>query len=135
MEPRNSTKNSPGLLTTLQNTSLSVSPKLSQSQNHIATDGQSVSIGVEPHLGLMTRYLLLFDNYGIILWGALSDERTGLSFVYAAGLCQRSLFRVRVPWDSRPYFTISDLSQSRLSYNRYPLYKLHTDHIENIFHS
>jgi hypothetical protein len=43
------------------------------------------------------------------LWGALSDERTGLSCVYAAGPCQRSLFRVRVPWDSRPYFTVSDL--------------------------
>jgi hypothetical protein len=26
------------------------------SQSHIATDGQSVSLGVKPHLGLMTRY-------------------------------------------------------------------------------
>jgi hypothetical protein len=41
-------------------------------------------------------------------WGALS-ERTGLSFVCAAGPCQRSLSRVRVPWDLRPYFTVSDL--------------------------
>jgi hypothetical protein len=32
------------------------------------------------------------------LWGALSDERMGLSFVYAAGPRQRSLSRVRVPW-------------------------------------
>jgi hypothetical protein len=38
----------------------------SQSQSHIATDGQSVSLGVEPHLGLMTRYLLLFDSYGLV---------------------------------------------------------------------
>jgi hypothetical protein len=30
-------------------------------------------------------------------WGALSDERTGLSFVYAAGPCQRGLSRVRIP--------------------------------------
>jgi hypothetical protein len=36
-----------------------------QSQSHIATDGQSVSLGVEPHLRLRTRYLLLFDNYGL----------------------------------------------------------------------
>jgi hypothetical protein len=57
----------------------------------------------------MTRYLLLFDSYGLILWGALSDERTGLSFVYAAGPRQRSLSRVRVPWISRPYFTVSVL--------------------------
>jgi hypothetical protein len=43
------------------------------------------------------------------LWGALSDERTGLSFVYVAGPCHCSISRVRVPWDSRPYFTVSDL--------------------------
>jgi hypothetical protein len=45
----------------------------------------------------------------LFLWDALSDERTGLSFVYAAGSSQRSLSRVRVPWYSRPYFTVSDL--------------------------
>jgi hypothetical protein len=48
------------------------------------TVSQSVSLGVEPHLGLMTKYLVLFDSYGLVfffLWGALSDERTGLSFV------------------------------------------------------
>jgi hypothetical protein len=73
------------------------------------TVSQSVSLGVEPHLGLMTRYLLLFDSYGLVLRGALSDERTGLSFVYAAGPRQRSLSRVRVPWDSRPHFIVSDL--------------------------
>jgi hypothetical protein len=30
---------------------------------------QSVSLGVEPHLGLMIRYLLLFDNYGLVFLG------------------------------------------------------------------
>jgi hypothetical protein len=30
---------------------------------------QSVSLGVEPHLGLMTRYLLLFDSYGLVFVG------------------------------------------------------------------
>jgi hypothetical protein len=34
----------------------------------------------------MTRYLLLFDSYSLLLWGTLSDERMVLSFVYAAGL-------------------------------------------------
>jgi hypothetical protein len=43
----------------------------------------------------------------LFLWGALSDERTGLSFVYAAGPRQRSLSRVRVPWISRPYILLS----------------------------
>jgi hypothetical protein len=32
--------------------------------------------------------------------GVLSDEKTGLSFVYAAGTRQRSLSWVRVPFDS-----------------------------------
>jgi hypothetical protein len=36
------------------------------------------------------------DSYGL----ALSDERTGLSFVYAAGPRQRCLSRIRVPWDA-----------------------------------
>jgi hypothetical protein len=45
----------------------------------------------------------------LFLWGALSDERSGLSFVYAAGSYQRSLSRVRVPWDFKPYFTVSHL--------------------------
>jgi hypothetical protein len=56
----------------------------------------------------MTRYLLMFDSYGLVLWGALSDERTGLSFIYAAGPRQRSFSRVRVAWGSLPYFTVSD---------------------------
>jgi hypothetical protein len=30
---------------------------VNSSQSHIATGGQSFSLGVEPHLGLMTRYL------------------------------------------------------------------------------
>jgi hypothetical protein len=42
-------------------------------------------------------------------WGALSDERAGLSFIYAVGPRQRRLSRVRVPWDSWPYFTVSVL--------------------------
>jgi hypothetical protein len=33
------------------------------------TVSQSVSLIVEPHLGLMTRYLLLFDSYGLVFLG------------------------------------------------------------------
>jgi hypothetical protein len=60
-----------------------------QSQSYIATGGQSVSLGVELHYSLTVTVFFL--------WGALSDERTGMSFVYAAGPRQRSLSRVRVP--------------------------------------
>jgi hypothetical protein len=41
------------------------------------------------------------------MWGALSDERTGLSFTISAGPRQRSHFWVRVPRESWPYFTVS----------------------------
>jgi hypothetical protein len=37
---------------------------------------------------------------GLLMWGALSDERKGLSFTVAAGRRQPSHSRVRVPWDS-----------------------------------
>jgi hypothetical protein len=33
------------------------------------TVGQSISLGVEPHLGLMTRYLLLFESYCLVFVG------------------------------------------------------------------
>jgi hypothetical protein len=61
------------------------------------TVSQSVSLGAELHLGLMTSFLILIYSYCLVFWGALSDERTGLSFVYAAGARQRSLSRVGVP--------------------------------------
>jgi hypothetical protein len=41
----------------------------------------------------------------LFLWGALSDERSGLSFVCAAGPCQRNLSLVsdlRLPFSSPP---------------------------------
>jgi hypothetical protein len=51
---------------------------------------------------------------GLLIWGALSDGRTDLSFTIAAGPHHRSHSRVRFPWDSRPYFTVSD---SRLPFS------------------
>jgi hypothetical protein len=50
---------SPELEPILDNSTQTVSLRL--------TVSQSVSFGVEPHLGLMTRYLLLFDSYGLVL--------------------------------------------------------------------
>jgi hypothetical protein len=51
------------------------------------------------------------------MWGALSDERTSLSFTISAGPRQRSHSRVRVPCYSRPYFTVPD---SRLPFSPPP---------------
>jgi hypothetical protein len=60
-----------------------------------------------PRLGSNIRFLLL-PVASLLIWGALSDERTGLRFAIAAGPRQRSHSRVRVPRDSCPYFTVSD---------------------------
>jgi hypothetical protein len=70
----------------------------SESESYVTTDGQSASLSwyKAPIRGLRPD----FFPFGIrvtvtflIPWGALSDERTGLSFVCAAGPCQRSLSR------------------------------------------
>jgi hypothetical protein len=73
------------------------------------TVSQSVSLDVEPICGSWPDIYYFLTVTVLFLWGALSDERTDLSFVYAAGARQRSLSRVRVSWDSWPYFAVSDL--------------------------
>jgi hypothetical protein len=70
----------------------------SESESYVTTDGQSASLswnkapiwGLRPDLYCLT-------VAGFLIWGALSEERTGLSFTIAVGPCQRSHFRVRVP--------------------------------------
>jgi hypothetical protein len=44
---------------------------LSQTRHLINVEGQvpHIYICLEPHLGLMIRYLLLFDNYGLVFVG------------------------------------------------------------------
>jgi hypothetical protein len=73
--------------------------------------GQSVLMW-STHLGLTTRFLLLSDSCRFVDMGHLSDKRMGLPLTIAADLHQRSHSWFRVPWDSWPYFTVSD---SRLS--------------------
>jgi hypothetical protein len=84
---------------------------LGQSQSYITTDGQpaSLSRNKAPIWGLRPDLYYFLTVAGLLAWGALSDERTGLPFAIAAGPCQRSHSRVRVPWDSLPYFAVSDL--------------------------
>jgi hypothetical protein len=54
----------------------------SQRQRYITTDSQSASLGVEPNLGLLTRDIDIFFKVTVLSFGgALSDERSGLSFV------------------------------------------------------
>jgi hypothetical protein len=80
----------------------------SESESYITTDGQSASLSWSKALVWSLRPdLYYFQTFaGLLRWGALSDDRTGLPFTIAAGPGQRSHFRVRVPWDSLPYFTV-----------------------------
>jgi hypothetical protein len=83
----------------------------SQSQSYITTDDQSASLSwcLAPIWGLRPDFYYCQTFAGLLMRGALSDERTGLPFAIAAGPRQRSYSRIRVRWDSQPYFTVSDL--------------------------
>jgi hypothetical protein len=67
-----------------------------------------------PIWGLRSHFYYCQTVAGLSIWGAVSEENTGLSFTDAARPRQRSHSRVPVPWDSRSYFTVSDF---RLSYD------------------
>jgi hypothetical protein len=71
----------------------------SQSRSYITTDGQpaSLSWNKAPIWGLQPDLDYCLTVVGLLIWGALSDERTGLSFAISTGPRQRSRFRVRVP--------------------------------------
>jgi hypothetical protein len=95
------------------------------------TASQSVSICVEPPSGAHDQIFVTVWHLRILfLWGALSDERQCLSFVYAAGPCQRSLSRVRDPWYSNhillsqiwdfPFRRLLRLAGSRWRYSTPP---------------
>jgi hypothetical protein len=81
-----------------------------ESESYVTTDGQSASLSWNkaPIWGLRPVFYYCQTVAGLLLWGAFSDERTDLSFPMAAGPLQSSHSRVRVQWDSRQYFTVSD---------------------------
>jgi hypothetical protein len=83
---------------------------LRQSQCHVTTHGESVSLSWYKATiwGLRPDFYFCQTVSGLLMWGALSDEKTGMSFTIAAGPRQRGHYEVRVPQDSWPYFTASD---------------------------
>jgi hypothetical protein len=93
---------------------------LSLTESYVTTDGQSASLSWNkpPMWGLRPDFCYCQTVAVLLIWGALSNEMTGLSFTIAAGPCQCSYSRVRVPWDSRPYFTASN---SRLPFSPPPM--------------
>jgi hypothetical protein len=81
----------------------------SQSQSHIATDDPSVSLGVEPHLGLMTRYLLLFDSYGVVFCGAPSLTRGRVCLLYMLLVLASAVFLGSKSLGTRDHILLSQI--------------------------
>jgi hypothetical protein len=88
-----------------------------ESESYVTTDGQSASLSWNKASiwGLRPDFYYCQTVAGLLIWGGVSDERACLSYTIAAGPRQRSHCQVRVPWDTRPYFTVSDL---RLPFRR-----------------
>jgi hypothetical protein len=80
-------------------------------ESYITTDGPSASLSWNkaPIWDLWPDFYYCQTVAGLLIWGALSDARTGLSFIITAGPRQLSHSRVRVPWDSRQYFSVSEI--------------------------
>jgi hypothetical protein len=77
------------------------------------TVGRPVCLGVKHPSGAYDQIFITVRQLRLLMWGAVSDERTGLLFTIAAGPRQRSHSRVRSPGDS--YYIL--LSQIRDSLN------------------
>jgi hypothetical protein len=93
---------------------------------------QSVSLVSSPIWGSWPDIYYSLTVTVLFLWGALSDDRTVLSFICSAGSCQRSLPRVRFPWDSCLRFETSQFIASYDSQGHVGgiLPRLHTGGIE-----
>jgi hypothetical protein len=65
----------------------------SQTQSHIANDGQSLSRSLrQTHQGLMTRYLLLFDSFGLVFVGRPLWREDGYFFCICCWLLPTQSF-------------------------------------------
>jgi hypothetical protein len=81
-----------------------------ESESYVTTDDQwdSLSWNKAPIWGSRPDFYYCQTAAGLLMWSALSDERTGPSFTIASCPRQRSHSRVPVPRNSRPYFSVSD---------------------------
>jgi hypothetical protein len=86
-------------LTNLSTPLLSSTTDSAESESYVTTDGQPATRSWIKALfwGLRPDFYYCLTVAGLLIWGALSDERPGLSFTIVAGPRQLSYFRVRVP--------------------------------------
>jgi hypothetical protein len=80
----------------------------SESESYFTTDGQSASLSWNkaPVCDLRPDFYYCQTVADLLMWGVLSDERTGMSFTISPGPRQRSHFWVLDLWDSWPCFTV-----------------------------
>jgi hypothetical protein len=78
----------------------------SQNQIYVTTDSQSASLSwcQAPIWGPSTVFYYFETVTNLLMWGAFSDERTGLSFTIAAGPRQRNHFSDPSPTGLMPMF-------------------------------
>jgi hypothetical protein len=82
----------------------------SRSQSHIATDGLSVRKSCfEPHLGFMTRYLLLFNSYGLVFCEAPSLTRRRVCLLYMLLVLASAVFLGSESLGSRDHILLSQI--------------------------
>jgi hypothetical protein len=82
-----------------------------KSKSKLCYDRRSVCksvLGSSPIWGSRPGFCYCKTDAGLLIWDALSEDRTGLSFKIAAGPRQRFHSRVQIAWDLWPYFTVSD---------------------------
>jgi hypothetical protein len=73
------------------------------------TVSQPVSLGVKPHLGLMTRYLLLFDSYGLVFCGAPSLTRGQVCLLYMLLALASAVFHGSESLGTRDHILLSQI--------------------------
>jgi hypothetical protein len=77
------------------------------SPSHIVTDGQSVGLGVEPHLGLMTRCLLLLNVTALFFCGVLSLARGWVCLLYMLLVLASAVFLGSEYLETRDHILLS----------------------------
>jgi hypothetical protein len=65
-----------------------------ESEYYITTSGQSAGLGIKHPSEAYDQIFISQTDAGLLMWDALSYDRTGLSFTIASGRRQRSYFRV-----------------------------------------
>jgi hypothetical protein len=113
--------------------------RISQSQVKVTLRlrvSQSVSLGVQPHLGLMTRYLLPFDSYGLVFVGRVYLLYMLLAVSSAVFLGSESLGtcdHILLPqiWDFT-FRRLPQLAGSRWRYSTPPPHRILADNSESV---